>query len=49
MLVVKNIKIQYDKLCIPVRIRTLNVGYKKDTREAVRKYTQMDSHTFIWN
>ena len=49
MLVVKNIKIQFDHHTIPVRIRTINVGYKKESRNTVKKYVQTDSHTFTWN
>ena len=49
MLVVKNIKITFDKNSIPVRIRTLNVGYNRDVRTASKKYLQIDSHTFSWH
>ena len=49
MLVIKNIKVVFDKQRIPIKIRTLHIGYKNDTRHATKKYHQTDSHTYTWN
>jgi hypothetical protein len=49
MLVIKNIKIQFDRTVVPVRIRALSISYKKDSFNTMKKFTQTDTHTFVWN
>jgi len=49
MLVIKNIKIVFERNVTPVRIRTINIGYKKEAFNTKRKYLQTDIHTFTWN
>lgn len=49
MLVIKSIGVKFDKKVIPVRIRKITVGYKKDNVTNQKKYQQIDSHTFSWN
>jgi hypothetical protein len=49
MLVVKSIKITFDRGVVPVRFRRLSVAIKKDIRTATKKYLQSDTHTFTWN
>jgi hypothetical protein len=48
MLVVKNIKIQFDKNVIPIKIKKISIGYKDTLLNNQKKYQQTDSHTFEW-
>lgn len=48
MLVIKNVKVQFEKRVVPVRIRKIEIGYKEDRLSNKRKYSQLDSHTFQW-
>ncbi len=49
MLVIQNIKIKFEKSVIPVKIRSITVGYNQSYSTNQKKYQQISTHAFEWH
>lgn len=46
MLVLQSIRVKFEKSVIPVKIRSITVGYNQSYSSNQKKYQQTGTHTF---